>query len=79
MSSDEKTKVKKDHEHFVNDDPTEFPKEDMEDLAKKAVKKFEKTDKQPFLFKEFLNYEILKNRDLSPVIIDGKKMIQAHL
>ena len=24
----------------VNDDPTEFPKEDMEDLAKKAVKKF---------------------------------------
>jgi len=29
MSSDEKTKAKKDHEHFVNDDPTEFHKEDM--------------------------------------------------
>ena len=40
MSSDEKAKRKKDQEHFVNDDPTEFPKEDMEDLAKKAVKKF---------------------------------------
>ena len=40
MSSDEKTKAKKDHEHFVNDDPTEFPKEDMEDLVKKAIKKF---------------------------------------
>ena len=40
MGSDEKTKAKKDHEHFVNDDPTEFPKEDMEDLVKKAVKKF---------------------------------------
>ena len=32
--------VKKNHEHLGNDDPTEFPKEDMEDLAKKAVKKF---------------------------------------
>ena len=40
MSSDEKTKAKKDHEHFANADPTEFPKEDMEDLAKKPVKKF---------------------------------------
>ena len=40
MDSDEKTKAKKDHEHFANDDPTEFPKEDMEDLAKKAIKKF---------------------------------------
>ena len=40
MNSDEKTKAKKDHEHFANDDPTKFPKEDMEDLAKKAVKKF---------------------------------------
>ncbi len=36
----EKMESKKDHEHFVNDDPTEFSKEDMEDLAKKAVKKF---------------------------------------
>ena len=36
----EKMELKKNHEHFVNDDPTEFPKEDMEDLAKKAVKKF---------------------------------------
>ena len=36
----EKMELKKNHEHFVNDDPTEFPKEDMEDLVKKAVKKF---------------------------------------
>ena len=36
----EKIELKKNHEHFVNDDPTEFPKEDMEDLAKKAIKKF---------------------------------------
>ena len=36
----EKMESKKDHEHFANDDPTEFPKEDMEDLAKKAIKKF---------------------------------------
>ena len=40
MSSDKKTKAKKDYEHFANDDPTKFPKEDMEDLAKKAIKKF---------------------------------------
>ena len=40
MSSDKKTKAKKDHEYFANDDPTKFPKEDMEDLAKKAIKKF---------------------------------------
>ena len=36
----EKMELEKNHEHFVNDDPTKFPKEDMEDLAKKAVKKF---------------------------------------
>ena len=47
--------------------------------AKRAMKKFEKTDKQPFLFKEFRNYEIVENPILLPVIIDGKKMIQAHL
>ena len=40
MGSDEKTKEKKEHEHFANDDPTKFSKEDMEDLAKKAIKKF---------------------------------------
>jgi len=38
MESDKKKK--KEHEHFVNDDPTEFPTEKMEDLAKKAIKKF---------------------------------------
>jgi hypothetical protein len=36
----EKMELEKNHEHFVNDDPTKFPKEDMEDLVKKAVKKF---------------------------------------
>jgi hypothetical protein len=40
MDSNEKAKEKKDHEHFANDDPTKFSKEDMEDLAKKAIKKF---------------------------------------
>ena len=40
MDSNEKAKEKNDHQHFVNDDPTKFPKEDMEDLAKKAIKKF---------------------------------------
>ena len=28
------------HEHFVNDDPTKFDHEKMEDLAKEALKKF---------------------------------------
>ena len=40
MGSNEKAKEKKEHEHIANDAPTKFPKEDMEDLAKKAVKKF---------------------------------------
>ena len=38
MESDKKKK--KEHEHFVSDDPTEFPAEKIEDLAKKAIKKF---------------------------------------
>ena len=38
MESDKKKK--NDHEHFANDDPTEFPTKDMEELAKKAIKKF---------------------------------------
>jgi len=38
MESDKKKK--KEHEHFVNDDPTKFHAEDMEELAKKAIKKF---------------------------------------
>ena len=29
-------KKNKDHEHFVNDDPTKFDHEKMEDLAKEA-------------------------------------------
>ncbi len=33
-------KAKSDEEHFVNDDPTEFPHDDMEDMAKQAMKKF---------------------------------------
>ena len=36
----EKMELKKNHEHFLNDDPTEFPKDDMENLAKKAINKF---------------------------------------
>ena len=33
-------KAKKSEEHFANDDPTEFPHDDMEDMAKQAMKKF---------------------------------------
>ncbi len=37
----EKSKVKKnDEEHIAINDPTQFPHEDMEELAKKAIKKF---------------------------------------
>ena len=35
-----KEKKDKDHEHFANDDPTELEKEDAENLAKEAIKKF---------------------------------------
>jgi len=36
------TKKKKDteHEHFANDDPTEFDKDELQDMAKEAIKKF---------------------------------------
>ena len=33
-------KDKKSEEHFANDDPTEFPHDDMENMAKRARKKF---------------------------------------
>ncbi|MEE2605893.1 MAG: hypothetical protein VX539_01995 [Thermoproteota archaeon] len=33
-------KDKKSEEHFANDDPTEFPHDDMENMAKRAMKKF---------------------------------------
>ena len=36
--SEKKKDIK--HEHFANDDPTEFDKEKLEDMAKKAIKKF---------------------------------------
>ena len=36
----EKMESKKDHEHYVNDDKTEYPKEDMEDFVKQPVKNF---------------------------------------
>jgi len=35
-----KKKKDKDHEHFVNDDPTQFDHNKMEELAKEALKKF---------------------------------------
>ena len=40
MIMEQYKKKKNEHEHFVNDDPTEFPTENMEQLAKKAIKKF---------------------------------------
>ena len=36
---DEK-KAKKSEVHFASDDPTEFPHDDMENMAKQAMKKF---------------------------------------
>ena len=33
-------KAKKGEVHFANDDPTEFPHDDMENMAKQAMKKF---------------------------------------
>jgi len=33
-------KVKNSQEHFANDDPTEFPHKDMEDMVKQAMRKF---------------------------------------
>ena len=33
-------KKDKQHEHFVNDDPTEFDQDKSEDLAKEAIKNF---------------------------------------
>ena len=35
-----KGKKDKEHEHFVNDDPTEFDPEETKDLAIEAIKKF---------------------------------------
>ena len=35
-----KQKKDKDHEHFVNDDPTEFEQEKTKELAKEAIKKY---------------------------------------
>ena len=35
-----KTKKDKEHEHFANDDPTEFDHKKTEELTKEAIKKF---------------------------------------
>ncbi len=35
-----KEKKDKAHEHFANDDPTEFDQDKSEDLVKEAIKKF---------------------------------------
>ena len=40
MLSMSEKKKDAEHEHFANDDPTEFDKEKLEDMAKKAIKKF---------------------------------------
>ena len=49
-------KAKKSEEHFANDDPTEFPHDNMEDMAKQAMKKFKslnsQTDKAQTNFKK---------------------------
>ena len=37
MSEKKKDKM---HKHFVNDDPTEFDQDKLENLAKEAIKKF---------------------------------------
>tara|TARA_Y100000590_G_C15479736_1_gene923482 strand:+ start:696 stop:818 length:123 start_codon:yes stop_codon:yes gene_type:complete len=35
-----KKKKDENHEHFANDDPTEFDHDETENLAKEAIKKF---------------------------------------
>jgi len=40
MNNEKMKSKKKDKEHIAIDDPTQFPHEDMEELAKKAMKKF---------------------------------------
>ncbi|MEC7711467.1 MAG: hypothetical protein VX587_04095 [Thermoproteota archaeon] len=35
-----KEKKDKDHEHFANNDPTNFDQKETENLAKEAIKKF---------------------------------------
>ena len=49
-------KAKKSEEHFANDNPIEFPHDNMEDMAKQAVKKFKslnsQTDKAQTNFKK---------------------------
>ena len=42
-----KEKKDKVHEHFVNDDPTEFDQDKLEDLAKEAIKKFKSASSIP--------------------------------
>ena len=39
-----KGKRDKEHEHFANDDPTEFDQEKTKELAKEAIKKFKSLD-----------------------------------
>ena len=40
MNNEKMKSNKKDKEHIAIDDPTQFPHENMEELAKKAIKKF---------------------------------------
>ena len=40
MNNEKMKSNKKDKEHVIIDDPTLFPHENMEELAKKAIKKF---------------------------------------
>lgn len=40
MNNEKMKSDKKDNEHITIDDPTQFPHGDMEELAKKAIKKF---------------------------------------
>ena len=40
MSNEKMKSNKKDKEHITIDDPTQFPHGNMEELAKKAIKKF---------------------------------------
>jgi hypothetical protein len=40
MNNEKMKSGKKDKEHITIDDPTQFPHGNMEELAKKAIKKF---------------------------------------
>ena len=51
---------KKDKDHIAIDDPTQFPHGDMEELAKKAIKKFKSLSWERFDIRWFYWYFLVR-------------------